>query len=369
MKHHYDTIVIGAGIAGCSTAYFLKQKNQKVLLVDKNGIASGGSGAAGAFFSPKVGINLPIKQLSDEAFLFAHDLYKKHFNGHFFQSGILRIPKDAKDAQKFEIYRRYITLKHEIYTPQMLKELGIQSDFEAILFPQAGICNPSICEQMAQGIELDLSDIKELYQENGFWICGKHSAKNIVLATGYETDLLDIRYMSIKGIWGNRGDFKTDLKLDFSMHKNISISANFDGVIKIGATHELDVEEAIPCDDKSVTGLLEKASSLIDSSDFELIGTHCGMRASNRDYMPVVGKIIDVEYMLQNSPNILDGRKYPLKYIPNIYVHNALGARGFVFALYCANELANHIATDKAIDARLDPDRLFYNWIRKAKYI
>ncbi|MEJ2498134.1 MAG: FAD-dependent oxidoreductase [Sulfurovaceae bacterium] len=368
MKHHYDTIVIGAGIAGCSTAYFLKQLGQDVLLVDKKGIAGGGSGAAGAFFSPKVGIDLPIKKLSDEAFLFAYDFYSEHFSEHFLQSGILRIPKDVTDAQKFETYRRYITLKHEIYTPQRLKkELGIQSDFEAILFPQAGICNPSICEQMAHGIEFELSDIKELHQKNGLWICGKHSAKNIVLATGYETDLFDMRYMSIKGIWGNRGDFKTQLKLDLSMHKNISISANFDGVIKIGATHELDVKEVIPCDEKSVAGLLEKASSLIDSSDFELTGMHCGMRASNRDYTPTVGKIIDVEYMLQNSPNILDGRRYPLRYIPNIYLHNALGARGFVFAPYCASELAQHIVTGKAIDARLDPDRLFYNWARKLK--
>lgn len=367
MKHHYDTIVIGAGIAGCSTAYFLKQLGQDVLLVDKKGIAGGGSGAAGAFFSPKVGIDLPIKQLSDEAFLFAFNLYKKHFSEHFLQSGILRIPKDTKDADKFEFYKKYITVEHELYTPQMLKELGIKSDFEAILFPQAGICAPSICEQMAQDIDVDIIDIKELHQENGLWICGKHSAKNIVLATGYETDLLDLRYMSIKGIWGNRGDFKTQLKLDLSMHKNISISANFDGVIKIGATHELDVEEEIPCNERSVAELLEKASSLIDSSDFELLQTHCGMRASNRDYTPTVGKIIDVEYMLENSPNILDGRRYPLKYIPNIYLHNALGARGFVFAPYCANELANHIATDKAIDARLDPDRLFYNWVRKLK--
>ena len=56
-----------------------------------------------------------------------------------------------------------------------------------------------------------------------------------------------------------------------------------------------------------------------------------------------------------------------LRYIPNVYLHNALGARGFVFAPYCASELAKHIVTGKAIDARLDPDRLFYNWVRKLK--
>jgi len=45
-----------------------------------------------------------------------------------------------------------------------------------------------------------------------------------------------------------------------------------------------------------------------------------------------------------------------------------LGARGYVFAPYCANELANHIVGGVEIDTMLDPDRLFWNWARKVKY-
>ena len=55
MINVYDTIIIGAGIAGATTAHMLTQKGQSVLVLDKNGIASGGSGAAGAFVSPKIG--------------------------------------------------------------------------------------------------------------------------------------------------------------------------------------------------------------------------------------------------------------------------------------------------------------------------
>jgi len=43
--------------------------------------------------------------------------------------------------------------------------------------------------------------------------------------------------MGIKGLWGSRGDYKTNLNLKVSIHKKISISANIGGVIRVGATH------------------------------------------------------------------------------------------------------------------------------------
>jgi len=72
----YDSIIIGAGIAGATIAYTLKEQNQKVLVLDKNGIASGGSGAGGAaFVSPKIGKGSPLQTLPNEAFVFAKIFY------------------------------------------------------------------------------------------------------------------------------------------------------------------------------------------------------------------------------------------------------------------------------------------------------
>ena len=103
----YDTIIIGAGIAGASSAYFLSQKGQKVLVLDKNGIASGGSGGAGAFISPKIGKGGPLQSLTNEAFLFAKDFYLEHFSHLYHKSGVIRIPKDEEDAKKFSEYEPY----------------------------------------------------------------------------------------------------------------------------------------------------------------------------------------------------------------------------------------------------------------------
>ena len=94
MSKTYDTIIIGAGIAGAATAHALTQKGQKVLVVDKRGIASGGSGAAGAFVSPKIGKGSSLQTLTNEAFSFAKDFYLSTCPEYFHQTGVIRIPKD-----------------------------------------------------------------------------------------------------------------------------------------------------------------------------------------------------------------------------------------------------------------------------------
>ena len=66
----YNTIVIGAGIAGCCVAHFLHKKGVEILVLDRSGIAaSGGSGAAGAFVSPKIGKGSPLQTLMKPTYL------------------------------------------------------------------------------------------------------------------------------------------------------------------------------------------------------------------------------------------------------------------------------------------------------------
>ena len=51
MNKEYDYVIIGAGIAGCSLAYFLKKYSKSILLIDRNSnVAFGASGAAVLFY-------------------------------------------------------------------------------------------------------------------------------------------------------------------------------------------------------------------------------------------------------------------------------------------------------------------------------
>jgi tRNA 5-methylaminomethyl-2-thiouridine biosynthesis bifunctional protein len=362
----YDTIIIGAGIAGASTAYALRQKGQNVLVLDKDGIASGGSGAAGAFVSPKIGKGAPLQKLTNEAFEYAKAFYLSTCPTLFNQTGVIRIPKDEVDAQKFSVYEPYNDNKYEIYTKSQLENLGIKAELESFYFPEAGVCEAKeVCETLLSNIEVMKYEVKEVIQENGVWCVSEYRAKNLVLATGYESDLADLRYMGIKGTWGTRGDFSSKLALEVSMHQSMSVGANVNGIIKLGATHEKEVKEVVPCKKVQALSLKEKASSLIETSDLKLKEVFCGMRSGSKDYFPLVGKVIDVPFMLEKYPAVTRGAKPEMKYVDNLFVCNGLGGRGFVFAPLMAKMLAECIVEGEGVDIRVDPDRLFLKWARK----
>lgn len=372
MKKSYDTIVIGAGIAGCCTAFALQSRGQSVLIVDRSSVpASGGSRAAGAFVSPKIGKGSPLQTLTNEAFEFAKDFYLKHFSENFSQTAVIRIPKDVDDADKFAIYEQYNGSKHRWVSKVELEDIGIKDSEDSFLFSEAGVCDaPAMCRAIADSVDFVQMQVESLvYSESYVDVISSsrsiRSAK-VVLATGYENTLEDMRYMGVRGTWGSRGDYATALELDVSMHKSISISANINGIIKIGATHNKAKSPCIVCDGEPLKELFDTASGMVDTSDFILKDTFCGMRSGSKDYFPLAGSVIDVKYMLNTYPAITKGAKAPLKHIPNLYVCNGVGGRGFVFAPLIANILADYIVDGTEIDSRVNPDRLFLKWCRKS---
>ena len=363
----YDITIIGAGVAGSTLAYFAKKHKQKVLIIERaSTAATGGSGAAGAFISPKLGKSTPLLELTNSAFKFATSFYTTYFSSFFNQTGILRLPKDFKDAINFPQYQTHIG--GEILSIEKLKQLGIKSQYEGLFFKEGGVCDAqSLCNALIKGVDFLQLELKDIKFNQEITINSKIKTKTLILATGYESHPL-LSYMGIRGVWGSRGDFYCKKEIPISLHKEISISANIDGVVKIGATHKRvnTISSAcLSCDGAPLVPLIKEANNIIEA-DFKIKETFCGMRASSRDYFPVVGKVIDSSYMLNHYPQIKKGfSKVKFKYIDNLYVFNGLGGRGFVLAPLLAKQLIEHIINKKEIDKRVNPDRLFFKWARK----
>ncbi len=369
----HDTIIIGAGIAGCCIGHSLSQKGQDVLIIDRSSSpANGGSGAAGAFISPKIGKGSVLQELTNEAYLFAIDFYRKNFSDYFYQTGVIRMPKDREDALKFVEYEASNYPGYKWLYKDKLSSIGIKNTNDSFLFEDAGVCDaPAMCRAICDGIPFRQFNVEILEHDGNRWCVASDNetlwARNLVLATGYENALLDMRYMGVKGTWGSRGDYSTKLGLNVSVHKKISISANIDGIVKMGATHVKSNNPCMVCDGRPLAGIEEQASDMVYSDDFVLKEIFCGMRAGSKDYFPLVGRVIDTLYMFENYPAILKGAKPQLEHIESLFVLNGLGGRGFVFAPMMGEMLARHILFDEDMDDRVNPDRLFLRWARRLK--
>jgi len=107
----YDIAIVGAGIAGVMVAWWAKRFGKSVLVIDRaSSPATGGSSAAGAFISPKLGKANALTNLTNDAFKFSSKFYSKFFGEYFEQSGMLRFAKDESDLANLEYYKEVIVI-------------------------------------------------------------------------------------------------------------------------------------------------------------------------------------------------------------------------------------------------------------------
>ena len=364
----YDLAVIGAGIAGCAIANYAHKEGKKVIIIDRaSSPATGGSGAAGAFISPKLGHKTPLLELTNLAYKYAVDFYAKSYSNFFDQSGIVRVPKDKKDEAKLEFYKDIIGYG-DILEVSELEKLGIKAKLKALYFEDAGVCDAQgLCKALIKDIEFSQIDVNSIKSQDSLQVINsKIKAKNIVFATGYQGFKDYLQYMGLRKVWGSRGDFYTNSNIKVSIHQNLSVSAKLNGIIKIGASHVKAENPCMVCNGKPLENLIKEARELAKIDNLELKETFCGMRSGSRDYIPLVGKIIDANYMLKEYPKIKQGyKRAPIKYQEFMYVLNGLGGRGFVFAPLMAKWLYEYIFEKKEINPMVNPDRLFLKWARK----
>jgi glycine/D-amino acid oxidase-like deaminating enzyme len=345
----YDYVIIGAGAAGCSIAHFLQEK--KILIVDKTGICQKASNAAGAFLFPKVGFNTKYTKFVNDALLYAFKFYEK-LEIKTNKSGVLILPRDKKDISKFQEYKKTFTLPYEE------KESGF-------FFKDGGVLDSQkTCEKLTENVEFKQIEITSIKKEENFILNNSIKTKNLILATGWE-NVIDIPYIKIRPVWGERIEIKTSLSTKHHYHKNCSVSTNLDGIVKIGATHERRWNEKEP-DKENADILINKAQEIVKIPEYSIHSMKAGMRAGSIDYFPIIGPVIDTDKTLKKYPEIKKGRMpKEIIYIDNLYIINGGGGRGFSNYIYSAKFLSKFLLNKTSIPEFLDTKRLFIKYARK----
>ena len=375
----YDFLIIGAGSAGSNCAYALNKAGKKVAIVDKEGIAKGASGAAGAFLSPLPGKKNPYNSLVNSALDYSIDFYEKLLPDTLRKKGVLRVSNDNFDKDKLE--GNELDYKY-LDSNELLKSSNKFKDIDGYFYSNAAILNPSdICEYLVKDCDFYQKNVDELKRIDGYYHFEDLKAKNIILAQGVNTPLINYPYVKISPMFGLKIDVKTSTNVPFNIHKSISVSANKkDGTVAIGATQQNHSSVATECattcdkcpfyvdnDKEDIESLIKQSKELIKLDNLEIVKISKGARATIKSYFPVVGKIIDYDSSIKKYPSIKNGTKIPeelLEYYPNIYTINALGSRGFVFGPYLANILKENILDEVDIPKDISLEKLFYKMAR-----
>ena len=370
----YDVAIIGAGINGCTSAYFLSQANQKVVLIDQDGNAAGGSGAAGAFISPKFTKGGLLKELLEEAYLFSLNFYSQNFPKHIQKAKLLQIANSEENALRLNDFKKSTTLSL-LEGRKEVDEILTTEAKEAVsaLLEEGGVVNAQVmCQALSANIELMKFKVEYLSYEGGLWKIGDISARKVILATGSYDVVMKMPYLELRRVWGHRIDVKTDTKVAHSIHHHLSISpSSQEGIVAIGATHNLHFNPFSSETYDIEAGrkeLLEKAAISVNLENVEVIKDYTGLRSGSNDYLPIVGPIVDVKETMNEAfkvSKIKQMKDESFSYFSELYMINGTGGYGFVLAPYLAQQLTQHIVEGVPLKTALTPTRFFRRWAKK----
>ena len=370
----YDIAIIGAGINGCSVAYEFTQEGKKVILFDIEKIANGGSGAAGAFISPKFSKAGELKELLHDAFVYSMDYYEKHFPKLLKKSPLLHVAKDADDEKTLKIYKEKTSL--DLLTPddEDIKKLQPLTQSKEIVSINTAIVNAEhMCQAMAKSAKFVKQEVKSLRYDDGVWIIEEtYSAKEVVLATGAYEKIVKEPYINLRGVWGHRIDIQTSTINNNSIHQFVSISPSYEGQLAIGATHNIHYHPQTSKESYDEASgreeLLQNASLTLELKDVKILKDYTGLRSGSFDYLPLVGKLVMSQETLGDE-NINFKTKKPdydsYTYYPNLTMINGSGGYGFVLAPYLAKILKEYILKGTKINKKIIPARFFYRYAKK----
>lgn len=161
-----QAIVLGAGLAGCYTAYALAKRHWRVTLIDAHDdVASGASGNKQAVLYPKLSAyQSPLTLFMLKAFLFAIRKYKELLTDYPLGqlSGILQLSINEKERASQESLKEWLDIYPELGVLVNSEEAsllaGISLECGGLFIPESGWLNSKeLCRVLMQ-------------QENITWI-------------------------------------------------------------------------------------------------------------------------------------------------------------------------------------------------------
>jgi tRNA 5-methylaminomethyl-2-thiouridine biosynthesis bifunctional protein len=385
--------IVGAGIAGCTTAYALARRGIKVTIIDPHGIATEASGnPQGAMYAKLAAGEATHSDIYVQGYLqslrWLHQQLKP--GDGWDNCGLIQLAsteKETKRQQKFIANTHYPKqLLHSLTTEEASKISGLTLNNGGLFFPEAGWVSPlRLCQQLVKHplIQLQTRSIDELVQKNNGWQLGsndgakgydnddKTSYSHVVVACANQSQkLLPQCYLPIKSIRGQLTYLDKDMcNLQAGTEKKINLKTVLcgkgyiapadNGKYCLGASYNIrDDEKQLRLNDQQknfdyLEDFGEEFQNLrqqLITQDPALLPGRTGFRCTTPDYLPMAGPLIDEEAFDTDFTAVRKNlARYPrqaAKFRSGLYLNVGHGSRGLTSAPLCAELIAAYICEE-----------------------
>ena len=391
-------LIIGAGLAGCTTAYCLAQRGIAVTLLEANpALAQGASGNPVGLLRPHFSPN--------------HDVFDQFYTTGFYGtkrligalvqdasiphqfSGLLQLLTNTRLQEKY----RLIEAKRELSDGQLQvlsadkvhDAFGLNTSHNGIFFPEAGVvCPRSLCQALAAHPNITIhtrQGVHTCQHDGAHWqvntIQGQpFTASHLVIANASDSTSLSL--CAEYPITQSAGQ----LTLIPEQNHWPACALSYDGYVTPalcgwhalgasfrphGATTTIDSQEQ----QENLTKLAEVLPNLANAIDLTQCQARVGVRAVTPDHLPLVGPIDDKTLFSERFFKFAKGyqRHVPTPQpLPNAYLCSGFGAKGLASCWLSGETLASIITgtplpISNTLYKALYPARFWLRQLQKSK--
>lgn len=358
--------IIGAGLAGCTTAAALAQRGIHTTIFDsRDEIAGGASGnPAAALYSPLSAFSSPLSNFSLQAYLFACHYYSALLGKD--NSGLLQCVDDSVKATSIANYINdadYLEMLDPVacFTKANLK---IGQDRAALFFPHGrAIHIGQLCKQLVSHSQIEIQlgiNVSSIKYTADAWQLSTDALQQdaaafdaiVVCCGAFSRQFPQLNHLPTRAIRGQVSRLPQTLqsaKLRTVICDDSYLIPAEDGHHWAGSSYVLDDwSEQIRIEEHRSNAAA--AAALIGDPGFLEHKASAGwaaLRCTSPDYLPIVGMAPIESEFRRVFADLQHDKNKPLDvhapYYRGLFVNAAYGSRGLSFAPLCAQQLVSQI--------------------------
>ncbi|MDH5711101.1 MAG: bifunctional tRNA (5-methylaminomethyl-2-thiouridine)(34)-methyltransferase MnmD/FAD-dependent 5-carboxymethylaminomethyl-2-thiouridine(34) oxidoreductase MnmC [Gammaproteobacteria bacterium] len=395
--HNRQAVILGAGLAGLTTAWSLVQRGWQVTVIDRHkDVAEETSGNPAGLLMPRLSIdNKADAQFYSSALLYAahclDQLQKSEEERFWFHEGVYSIFKTGKTEKIIES-NGYPEQFMQLLTGSDIPDVINAANASVSLLKEAGWASPKrICEQLVKVcgealtlIEKNVNDIQKI--EQGWQLLDEQGRSIIltdvlVLANGVAINQFEqLAWLPVLSVRGQVTEIPATEKstmLNRAVSFDAYVTPAHNGKHIAGASYHVgDNNTALTqAEQDENMQRLEQCLPGLFTPPGKLNG-RVGFRAVSEDRVPIIGAVPNKQQFQQDYIELHHGRpnaQYPgASYLSGLYVNVAHGSRGICSSFLSAEILASMIVNEplpvnKVIIDQLSPARFLVRKLRRGE--